>query len=254
MRLNKIFQRTEDEGYNFWMSYTDLMSGFLVVFIIISAVMYNRFNNQTQKYEHLCDLLRIENPDSLKNYIISLEEIVDSINHSNLKNRIYEYKDIFTSTKDIRVVFDSINGSIILTHQDPNEDLFGSGEWNIKSPLKEYLEDKYVALVRKTMEINNDKNNMELRIEGHTDPTWSDSDRGGNYSFVENLKLSSKRANSVYEYILYGHKLSMEENNFVKMNMISVGYSFSDRVQKGTLDDEYYDPSSRRIEFRILSK
>lgn len=103
------------------------------------------------------------------------------------------------------------------------------------------------------MLINKD-NNIELRIEGHTDPTWKGSDRGGDNSFLKNLDLSSKRANAVYEYILNGSELSNEEKNFVKMNMISVGYSFSDRVQKGTLDDEYYDPSSRRIEFRILSK
>lgn len=253
MKFNKIFQRKEDEGHNFWMSYTDLMSGFLVIFIIISAVMYNRFDNKKKEYEHLCKVLRVENPDSLRNYIKSLEEVVDSINHSNLKNRIYEYKEVFTSTKDIKAVIDSIRGSIILRHQDSSKDLFTPGDSTIKSPLKEYLYEKYAAIVRKTMLINKD-NNIELRIEGHTDPTWKGSDRGGDNSFLKNLDLSSKRANAVYEYILNGSELSNEEKNFVKMNMISVGYSFSDRVQKGTLDDEYYDPSSRRIEFRILSK
>lgn len=91
--MKKLFKKDSGEEHNFWMSYTDLMSGFLVIFIIISAVMYNRFDNKKKEYEHLCKVLRIENSDSLRNYIKSLEEVVDSINHSNLKNRIYEYKE-----------------------------------------------------------------------------------------------------------------------------------------------------------------
>lgn len=252
MRLRKIFQHKEGEGHNFWMSYTDLMAGFLVVFIIISAVMYNKFDNERKNYERMCEILRIENPDSLKNYIRTLEDIVAS--QLRLKNCIYEYKDILTSTQDIKVEFDSIRGSIILTHQDPDKDLFTSGKWDIKTPLKEYLENKYVAIVRKTIEISKDHNNVELRIEGHTDPTWSSSDRGSDCSFAENLELSSKRANSVYEFILFGDKLSTEERTFVKRNMISVGYSFSDRVQKNNIWNENIDASSRRIEFRIISK
>lgn len=254
MKFKKIFKQHEEESHNFWMSYTDLMSGFLVVFIIISAITYNNLNKEKEEYQRLCDYLKIENPDSLKNYIHNLEEIVDSINNSRLQNRINDYKSIFSSTSEIKVTFDSIRGSISLTHQDPNSDLFTPGKFVIKSPLKEYLEERYVDIVNKTIEINNDKHNVELRIEGHTDPTWGYSERGSEYSFLENLTLSSSRANAVYEYILNGANLSDFQRNFVMRNMISVGYSFSDRVQKNNISDIKYDPSSRRIEFRIISK
>ena len=132
--------------------------------------------------------------------------------------------------------------------------MFTPGQWDIKSPLKEYLDKRYLAIVKKTIEINAANNNVELRIEGHTDPTWGGEERGGNNSFIENLSLSSNRANSVYEYILFGDSLDMNQRDFVRKNMISVGYSFSDRVQKGNIEDVSQDPSSRRIEFRIISK
>lgn len=254
MSFKKIFKKQDEDGHNFWMSYTDLMSGFLIVFIILSAITYNNLNNQKAEYKRLCDYLKVENPDSLKAHIIDLEQIVDSINNSNLKNRINDYKEIFVSTTDIKVTFDSIRGSISLTHQNTMSDLFTPGEYYIKSPLKEYLDERYVEIVKKTMEINNGRDNVELRIEGHTDPTWSYNDRGSEESFLKNLTLSSNRANAVYEHILQGADLTEDEKNFVMRNMISVGYSFSYRVQKQDIEVEANDPSSRRIEFRIISK
>ena len=59
MIFRKIFHRNEDGEHNFWMSYTDLMSGFLVVFIIISAVMYKNYQDKTR-----------ESNASLKNLIV----------------------------------------------------------------------------------------------------------------------------------------------------------------------------------------
>ena len=68
------------------------------------------------------------------------------INNSKLQNRINDYKEIFTSTPEIKVTFDSIRGSISLTHQNPDSDLFTQGEYSIKSPLKEYLDERYVDI------------------------------------------------------------------------------------------------------------
>lgn len=62
--------------------------------------------------------------------------------------------------------------------------------------------------------------NVELRIEGHTASTWEAYPRGSNHSFIENLSLSSERANNVYQYILEYTGLTLEQQNFVKRNMI----------------------------------
>ena len=90
MIFRKIFHRNEDGEHNFWMSYTDLMSGFLVVFIIISAVMYKNYQDKTRE------------------------------SNASLKNLIVEYKNIFyLDDPNISVEFNSDRGSIILTHHNP---------------------------------------------------------------------------------------------------------------------------------------
>lgn len=235
--MKHLFGKDKGEEHNFWMSYTDLMSGFLIVFIICSIVTYNNYSEKKKECERQLDSIR---------YL------------SSLKNQILEYKDIFLETDEIKVSFDTQRGSIVLTHKDPSKDLFGKGKHEVKSPLKEYLDNIYIGLVRKTMKLDTMYNNIELRIEGHTDPTWNTGvyERGSDSSFLENLKLSTNRANAVYKQIYNGKELSNEERDFVKKNMISIGYSFSERVEKNNVgkEYEYLDPSSRRIEFRIISK
>ncbi len=261
--MKNIFKKNKGEEHNFWMSYTDLMSGFLIIFIITSLIMFNQYEKEKQKYTKMCEILNVENPDSLRNKIIYLENIVDSIKSSNLNNEIDKYKDVFKSTDEISVKFDSIRGSIILKHQNPTKELFESGkaslyreEDNTPLPLKPYLDQIYTALVDTTIAIAKTHKNVEIRIEGHTDPTWNGMVRGGRESYIKNLDLSSRRANTVFEYILNGSKLNEEQRKFIMKHMISVGYSFSERVGVGgdSLLDELLDPSSRRIEFRIISK
>lgn len=227
--IRKLFHRNEDGEHNFWMSYTDLMSGFLVVFIIISAVMYKNYQDKTRE------------------------------SNASLKNLIVEYKDVFNlDNPDISVEFNSERGSIILTHKDPSKYLFASGKDTMETVLERYLYSIRKPLVVKTMELWKEHNykNVELRIEGHTDPNGikDGARRGSDKSFTQNLELSSRRANSVYKYILDNKELTVEQREFAKKNMISVGYSFQHRVQQNNVDDVKLDPSSRRIEFRIISK
>ena len=228
MIFRKIFHRNEDGEHNFWMSYTDLMSGFLVVFIIISAVMYNNYQDKTRE------------------------------SNASLKNLIVEYKDIFyLDDPNISVEFNSDRGSIILTHHNPQKYLFASGKDTMEVVLERYLYNIRKPLVVKTMELWKEHNykNVELRIEGHTDPNglYRGTKRGSDESFLQNLDLSSRRANRVYNYILGNKSLTVEQREFAKKNMISVGYSFAHRVQQNNVGDEKLDPSSRRIEFRIPS-
>lgn len=49
--MKKLFKKDFGEEHNFWMSYTDLMSGFLVVFIILSAILYNHYNDKVAETE-----------------------------------------------------------------------------------------------------------------------------------------------------------------------------------------------------------
>lgn len=263
--MKKLFHKQSNDDHNFWMSYTDLMSGFLVVFIILSAILYSHYKEQTleaviaeNRYkEALRNLEQSKgSSDSLRIELLSLKHVIDSLRQNDLKNLILQYKDIFVYDPSVKVEFDTIRGSIILTNRNGGEDLFSKGKTYMKNELKVYIDKVGKRIVERTISLwrLNSYKNVELRIEGHTDPTWGTYLRGSNYSFIENLSLSSERANNVYQYILKNTGLTSGQQDFVKRNMISIGYSFSSRVSDGTINNVNKDADSRRIEFRIISK
>jgi hypothetical protein len=43
--MKKLFGKNKGEEHNFWMSYTDLMSGFLIVFILASLLAYKEYHD-----------------------------------------------------------------------------------------------------------------------------------------------------------------------------------------------------------------
>ena len=270
--MKKLFKKDSGEEQNFWMSYTDLMSGFLVVFIILSAILYKIYTQKVADAEkaHADAMVKQELYEnalaSLEQANIDLEkektnaqqqaDLIDSLKQNNLKNLIKRYRDVFVYDDNVKVSFDTIRGSIILTHRDAKKDLFIQDNKPVmRNELKHYLQRIGSPLISRTMAIwkEQNKKNIELRIEGHTDPTWN-GERGSDYGYIKNLELSSGRANLVYSYIFNNCNLTPEQKEFAQKQIISVGYSFSDRVQKNNIHDKSPDPSSRRIEFRIISK
>lgn len=267
--MKRLFDKKNGDSHDFWMSYTDMMSAFLIVFMIGSIYAYGQYKIKSAEldvaksgFERLAKELRIQNPDSLKNVIFKYTQIVDSLNSQQLNNEIERYRSVFIETEYIKPIFDSSRGSIKLIDKTPGGELFESGKCSFfrkkdKSPLplKPYLEQIYPELVATTIDIARRKNvNIELRIEGHTDPDWNPFQRGSTESYLNNMKLSSDRANAVYELILNGNKLTESQRKFLMEHMISVGYSFSERIENNNVLDESLDGQSRRIEFRIISK
>lgn len=319
--MKKLFKKSSGEEHDFWISYTDLMSGFLIVFIIVSIItmMTNRrlsdkipqgehvsLNNlearvDTNRYvindgfyiksegdtlsirinsmdvfrdstDILMDSLSIHN-DSLTRELDSLKKVnqqmtreLDSINgNMDMQNLIKAYKKLFPNSSGkgvvkgkVRVVVAEDKGSIVLYHKDVNGMLFESGEAYPLPALTDFLDQYGRAIVSKTMQLKNTYPNIELRIEGHTDPKGRKGDvYGGDDSFVYNMELSSHRANEVYTYLyeLYSEDDS-PERIFLRNHAISVGYSFSDRIKEGSHNkrDNVKDNASRRIEFRIIAK
>lgn len=101
----------------------------------------------------------------------------------------------------------------------------------------------------------------QLRIEGHTDPSWGpEKNYGSKLSFEENLGLSSDRAYEVYRLMLNNPSMSTEQVDFMMNHTIAVGYSFSERKLAGThkypdnLTRDSMDKRSRKIEFRIIAR
>lgn len=254
--MRPIFRHKSDEEHNFWMSYTDLMSAFLIVFILITTVLFVNYRTEHNRLKELAKELDDATLDNAH-----LLDWIEDFKKNDLRNVVDQYEEVLLPTETINVKTDKEVGSIILTHNQ--YDLFEKGKWTVSGDLGNYLRQYGPALVRKTIQISSEINRaVELRIEGHTDPTWGDYGylRGTDISFLENLELSSKRANSVYDFLFNlkdsdGYSIWNEsEKDFIRKNMISVGYSFSRRLIDNNVDDTSLDDESRRIEFRIIAK
>lgn len=287
--MKKLFKKDSGEEHNFWMSYTDLMSGFLVVFIILSAILFNHFSRKSGeaeeskimydslivKYNNAIEDLKNSGRDidsclvanaELRSKTDSLTHVIDSLRKNDMKNLVLQYSEFAGIKGDIRVVVDKSKGSIVLYHKN-NEELFSSGGSVPQKALKEFLNLYGKSIIAKTISLKQRYPSIELRIEGHADPNGIKDKRtgyvpryGSEDSFIGNMKLSSERANSVYSYLYNDKNVSLTEieKEFLRNHAISVGYSFSERIKNGTHLDKttygYLDDASRRIEFRIIAK
>lgn len=237
--MKKLFGKNNGEEHNFWMSYTDLLSGFLIVFIIATIIYQHEQNKiysvvKEKGYNNVEDVVKMVNKYE---------------NEKNLKNINDKFKQLFDSLKVENVEFDTIEGSIRF-YPARGHVLFRPDADRMEPNLKDRIKLIGKPFVQEAIKIAKKYPSMEIRIEGHTDTTDT---------FMYNLDLSSRRAYSVYECIHDECELNDNELEFVEKQMISVGYSYakpldingklvpfnSDNVDMGT---------SRRIEFRIISK
>lgn len=299
--MKRLFGKPEGEEHNFWMSYTDLMSGFLIVFIIasvITMVANRRLSDKIPTGEHhslkaarilvdtnlyvindgyyiktksdtthvcinsytvhrdstyaMLDSLRLDND--------RMSRQLDSLSVKNdMQNLIANFEEFRGTKGKVKVVVDYIKGSVILYHKDGRE-LFHSGGSVPLDALKSFLETEGIKIIRKAIELQEKYPNLELRIEGHTDPAGIIQEDGripvygSDESFVGNMALSSARANAVYSFLY--NVASDSEKVFLRNNAISVGYSFADRIKNNTHKDRdnLENNKSRRIEFRIIAK
>ena len=252
-----MFFSSRDTNHDPWMSFTDLMSGFLVVFMLATVFAIGRYK---ELYADLDEILAAR--DSLQ---CKVGELADSLaRKEQLKNLIAEYESVFDGYDgDVKVTIDKEEGSIKLTHKNPQEDLFRTGEANMNPCLSGFLDQFGKDIVDKTIELRKQNSDIEFRIEGHTDPKWTSIGGGQSdldYRYIKNLHLSSARANNVYTYVLDNLGLNSEQKSFLQKHMISVGYSFADRIVDGTLhcvsvqEQDRLDAESRRVEFRIIAQ
>lgn len=218
-----MFRKTADEENPYWISFTDLMSGFMVIFILVSLFLFAK-----------TDIV-----DPLKGKYAELVKTFD---------------DKFREIPEIYV--DTVNAAIRFMITENKETAFFQKKEREPTAYCEDVLDKFIPIfydeVLKLHSVAKDSFKIrEIRIEGHTD-----SD--GNYLY--NLKLSSQRALKVQEYIVRGlskRGYSRDFQDFVRKNSIACGYSFSHPLDKnGNPTSQTNLPEdldkSRRVEFRIL--
>lgn len=240
-----MFSKRNDEEQSHWISFTDLVSGFMIVFIVVSLVALGQIKPE-KKIPPPGPNPPSDKPDTTSNpptgkyqeMVGIFGEMLDS-----LKLKDVEIADSAT-----------IRFSVKPSSPDP---LFRQGDSSPTTYFRKILTKFLPAYLEKIRELYDDQKSQsfiikEIRIEGHTDPA-------GDY--LLNLALSSNRALEIQKYLL---KYIEDRNNdkdfrrFMEKNSIACGYSFSRTLNK---DGQIVDHSktrevdfdkSRRVEFRIL--
>ncbi len=228
--MKHIFGKDKVEDHDFWMSYTDLMSGFLVIFIIAAIVYYIQ-------NKRILDAFDGRSPQEVTNISNDIKA------KGNMVNINQDFKDVFNKVDGIEIMPDSV-GSIRFYPSNGSDKMFESNSAVMLYNLQNRIGAIGKKFVSRAIELKKEgKNILEIRIEGHTDTDGT---------FLHNMTLSSARAFAVYKYIHDDCGLNNEEKKFVEDYMISVGYSYAKTV-KDEFEKENKD-KSRRIEFKIITK
>jgi chemotaxis protein MotB len=223
-------KRIENQQKNdHWISYSDLMSGLLLVMILFLVVAIMNYNEDRE--------ILNEQEEKLQNQEKRIEDIV------GIRSEIiYQLIDSFEKA-NIIVEIDKDTGDIMLS----SGVFFDYNSYKLKTSGKEFL-DKFIPLYFEVLLMSENRDHIsEIIIEGHTD------DSGG---YIYNLELSQKRALEVSKYILSeAEKMGRIENENLREILTSNGRSYSNLIYstvngRKTVNKE----QSRRVEFKFSLK
>jgi len=219
------YKNDENEEKNdYWMSYSDLMAGVLLVIILFLFTAILRFNEDQSVLEYQSE--KLEKQEEQINNLIGLRRTIVS-------DLINELKD-----SNINVNVDPDTGDIRLS----SGVFFEPDKFYLKQNGKNFL-DKFLSVYLRVLLYHKD-NISEIIIEGHTD------DVGG---YLYNLELSQDRAFEVTKYI-YSDSFTLlndEEKHELQSLLTSNGKSYSNLIYNGAVVDR---DKSRRVEFKFSLK
>jgi outer membrane protein OmpA-like peptidoglycan-associated protein len=217
-----MFWNNSEEEHNYWISYTDLVMGLLMAFIVVSMVLFSRDSEQAAldgKYRELFEV----------------------------------FQNAFGEMEGIQVTDDA---TITFVLNDTSEkELFPTGDHHPTEYMQQLLKDFIPVYYNELYKIYNNSNDTfnikEIRVEGHTD---------SEHSYYANLRLSSRRAGKIQDYIYWDTTFNAYPNDFqeyVLRNSIVCGYSYTRLLDEdGNYVFETGNPEdkdrSRRVEFRTI--
>jgi outer membrane protein OmpA-like peptidoglycan-associated protein len=226
---NRHHSTHEEEKENFWVSYTDLMSGLLIIFALV--LMIAMFNMQSTFEESSAVIA--EKEEQLKKQDKMIEDLV-GVKAEIINQLVKTFQD-----SNLNIEVDKQTGAIRFS----GGVFFETNSSEVSATGQQYLEDfipKYIGILLSEQfrdEI------AQIVVEGHTDT------EGG---YLYNLQLSQDRALSVVQKIS-----SPEFPNFTHRDQLASvitanGRSFSVPIlnSEGQIDLE----KSRRVEFKFRLK
>jgi outer membrane protein OmpA-like peptidoglycan-associated protein len=220
---------------NSWMSFSDIMTGLMVIFLFISISYIVEIQKKQKEYDNI-----------FENYIdtkTALHRELDSV-----------FRDDFNRWK---VELDSSDLSIKFTNP---EVLFASGQTTIRPYFAEIL-DIFMPRYFDILLQDKYKNRIaEIRIEGHTDIVHApqfDID-----PYIGNIKLSQLRSAEVLKYFRnmpYYRTLPDSTEQKMQFWLTANGLSYGRTLDDdNNLTNDSHKPinntNSRRVEFKIVTK
>lgn len=236
--------RRDDRKVSYWISFSDLMAGLLLVFILllIGSLIISRGQIEVQEAE-LHETM--EELDETMEELETLDSNVADI--LGVRAKIIErLREEFEDT-DTEIRFDDATGAIQLgsgiLFDEGSARLNPEGQRTLETLIPIYFE----ALL----------GNDELRahvgqivFEGHTNSNYSGSDDPSD-AYLFNLQLSQDRAYTAMEYVIANE---LGDQYDAKDLLAAVGYSSSRLIYKES-DPKVEDTErSRRIELRFRLK
>jgi len=257
MLLNPRLNNNKED----WLPISDLMSGLMVIFILITISYIYAINKEREAIRLAqadIDIKKLEIEQlkvDLSNKINKLKEKKKEI--IEIKNEVLNVSKKFSDigaalnqylrrefSKDLKRWNAEILSDNTIRFKSP-EVIFDSGESNLKPEFIIILDDfipRYIGVLQKF----SDKNYIsEIRIEGHTSSTWGSLPE--KEAYIKNSELSQKRAFTVLQYILT-YKIN-NDFNWLRGRLRANGLSSSNLILKQKIED---GESSRRVEFRVI--
>ena len=236
--------RKKTEEISYWISFSDLMAGLLLVFILLLIgsliVSMGELEDQKEQLEEQQAVLQ-ETMEELETLDTNLADIL-GIRAAIIERLRQEFEDT-----GAEITFDDATGAIRLG----SGILFDEGSARLspvgQQTLRELIPVYYDALL----------GDEELRqhvgqivFEGHTNSNYSGSDDPSD-AYLFNLQLSQDRAYAAMEYVIAN---ALGQAYDAKELLAAVGYSSSRLIFLEDQPDVEDTTRSRRIEIRFRLK
>lgn len=216
-----IWQKQEEdlggEAPNFWASYSDLMAGMLLVFVLLLVVALFHFAEHNERKQQ-----QLEGQEAkMRSFVLLQQKLIENLSSALQSETVH----IDPNTGVLQI------GSGIL---------FGEGEATLRPAGRQKLLQIFDAYVRVVLDEEFRGFIKQIEIEGHTNT---------NGTYLYNLELSQKRALAVMKELI-AHSGS-ERSRLEELVLASGrGYAQLIRDEKGEEDPV----RSRRIEIKFRLK
>lgn len=233
-------KRSIDEENPYWISFSDIMAGLLVIFILATLLLFMQLTQQQDKLKQR----EVEIDIKISDIDIKISDIEKA--NKVRKEILGDVKEALEQ-KGIEVEI-SDNDSVLTI---PSRTLsFKSDHADIPPHQKAIVEEIGKTLINEITKFDRDKYIDTIFVEGHTDSKPS------GYKKVGNWLLSADRAVSVWRY--WGDQKTTaklwELKNFRNQLMFSVsGYAETRRVEKEEKTKAQFK-KNRRIDLRFTMK